>query len=118
MKQQQAALKLQKAFPSERHQWWIVDSIALQAHAAADADAVAAAAAGDGDAAAAAAAVAGTGAAAGGVSLGADRLLQLAESMAGRLVAQRGGGIQGVEALDLYLGILHAQVCLLARVGG
>ncbi|GBF93925.1 hypothetical protein Rsub_06174 [Raphidocelis subcapitata] len=97
VKQQQAALKLQKSFPSERHQWWVVDSILLQAHAAADASRLGAGAA----AAAAAAPAAG--------ALGADRLLQLAESMAARLVAQRNGAIQGVEALDLYLGILYTQ---------
>ncbi len=106
VKQQQAALKLQKAFPLERHQWWVVDSIVLQAHAGADAAQIAAAAAtdtrpGGGGAAVAVAAPAG--------ALGADRLLQLAESMSARLVAQRGGGIQGSEALDLYLGILTAQ---------
>jgi hypothetical protein len=108
VKQQQAALKLQKAFPSERHQWWVVDSIALQAHAAADAQRVAAAAAAAAASGAAAAGAAPAAAAAG--SLGPERLLQLAESMSARLVAQKGGAIQGVEALDLYLGVLFAQV--------
>jgi hypothetical protein len=112
VKQQQAALRLQKAFPSERHQWWIVDSITLQAHAAADAarltpppPALSAAGAEPAPAPAQAAAAA---PAAG--ALGGERLLQLAESMSARLVAQRGGGVQGVECLDLYLGILFAQV--------
>jgi hypothetical protein len=73
----------------------VIDSILLQAHATADAAAVGAEAQPQ---------VAGAGA------LGAHRLLQLAESMAARLVAQRNGAIQGVEALDLYLGILYAQV--------
>ncbi|KAI8469814.1 MAG: N-acetyltransferase B complex non catalytic subunit-domain-containing protein [Monoraphidium minutum] len=109
-KQQQAALRLQKAFPSERHQWWVVDSIALQARAAADAAALPPPASPPrGSAAPGPDAAPVTAAAGGGGALGGAQLLQLAESMAARLVAQRGGGIQGVEALDLYLGVLVAQ---------
>ena len=107
VKQQQAALRLQKAFPSERFQWWVVDSIALQAHAAADAAAVAANGGGSSGSGGSAAPTA----AAPGAAMGAPQLLRLAESMAARLAQQPGreGKLESVEALDLYLGILHAQ---------
>ncbi len=89
MKQQQVALKLNKQFPSEHYAWWVIDSILLQARAAARATAAGAAA----------------------PAIGADRLLQLACSMISRQLAKaEGGKIQGREAVMVYLGVLQAQV--------
>jgi hypothetical protein len=103
--QQQVAMKLNKQHPSEHYQWWVVTTIALQAHAAA-AQAQLQQPNANGTAAAAGGAAAG---------LGADKLLQLAEAMAARLLSkQQGGGgaasLPSWEAVMLYLGLLQAQV--------
>lgn len=98
VRQQAVALRCAKQFGGDAYQWWVVDSLVLQAREASAAEAAAAAAAGDG----------GSGV---GGALGGSKLLQLAESMAGRLAA-RGKELQGREAAMLYLGILQAQVGL------
>jgi hypothetical protein len=110
-------MKLNKQHPSEQYQWWVVTTIALQAHAAAaQAQLQQSAATPDANGTAAAAAAAAAGA---GAGLGADKLLQLAEAMAARLLSkqQGGGGAAAAgkssaswEAVMLYLGFLQAQV--------
>jgi hypothetical protein len=116
-------MKLNKQHPSEQYQWWVVTALALQAHTAAaqaqlqQQQTPAAGADANGTPAAAAAA------AAAGAGLGADKLLQLAEAMAARLLSKQqgagaaggaaGGAAAGVaswEAVMLYLGLLQAQV--------
>ena len=89
-KQQQLVLKLQKQFPKEQYQWWLVDTLLLQARAAA---------------------TAATAAGGGGGGLGCDQLLQLGASMMWKLL-QQGKGSR--EEVVLYLGGLLAQV----REGG
>jgi tetratricopeptide (TPR) repeat protein len=101
-------MRLNKARPSELYQWWVVTSLALQAHQAAAAAQLAQPPAGD---------TASNGqqqqpaaAAAGGLSP--DKLLQLAEAMAGRLLSKapaQGGQQHSWEAVMLYLGLLQAQ---------
>lgn len=124
MRQQQAAMKLSKLAPAgsaeaAAYSWWVVTSLALQARAAIlgqDQQGRPLAAAGSSGAAG--------GAAAGG--LPADKLLQLAESMAGRQAkaaeaaaatkqaqAGKAAAMAAVgwtyEALLLYLDILQGQ---------
>eukprot|EP00878_Enallax_costatus_P012918 GHUV01013490.1.p1 GENE.GHUV01013490.1~~GHUV01013490.1.p1 ORF type:complete len:462 (+),score=166.78 GHUV01013490.1:239-1624(+) len=109
--QQQVAMKLNKTHPNELYQWWVITSLALQAHEAAANAAVAAnhsterrgtPAAGGG--------TSNGGATAAGGGLGADKLLQLAEAMAGRLLSKHTGCCPpSWECAMLYLGLLQAQ---------
>lgn len=101
-------MKLKKQHPSEQYQWWVVCSLALQAHSAA-AQAQLAAAQGHSTANGAQQATAPA------AGLGADKLLQLAEAMAARLLSKQQAGAAGAtgpswEAVMLYLGLLQAQV--------
>lgn len=105
-------MKLNKAHPNELYQWWVVASLALQAHAAAVQARLAHPAAADTTSSSsqqsAAAAVAGGA----GAGLASDKLLALAEAMAGRLLgkAPAQGGQHSWESAMLYLGLLQAQV--------
>lgn len=106
-------MKLNKSHPNELYQWWVVASLALQAHAAAvqvrlapaPADSTGSSSGSSQPAGMAAAAAAGAG-------LGADKLLALAEAMAGRLLAKppAQGGQHSWESVMMYLGLLQAQV--------
>lgn len=97
-------MKLNKLHPSELYQWWVVASLALQAHAAAvQARLAPSTSSSDAQPPAAAAAAGGSGA-----GLGADKLLALAEAMAGRLLGK--GGQHSWESVMMYLGLLQAQV--------
>jgi len=109
-------MKLNKSHPKELYQWWVIASLALQAHAAAvqarlatDADTMAAkssSSSGGGGCK--------QGPAAGSSSAGlaADKLLALAEAMAGRLLskAPAQGAHHSWESVMMYLGLLQAQV--------
>jgi hypothetical protein len=104
--QQQVAMKLNKLHPSELYQWWVVASLALQAHTAAvqarlSTPAVTAASTTSSGSS-------GQPASAAAAGLGADKLLALAEAMAGRLLAK--GGPHSWESVMMYLGLLQAQV--------
>lgn len=105
-------MKLNKSHPNELYQWWVVASLALQAHAAAVQARLAPAPAdsatgssGDSSQPLGLSAAAGAG-------LGADKLLALAEAMAGRLLAKppAQGGQHSWESVMTYLGLLQAQV--------
>lgn len=108
-------MKLNKSHPNELYQWWVVASLALQAHAAAvqarlapaPADSTGSTGSSSSQPAGLAAA-----AAAAGAGLGADKLLALAEAMAGRLLAKppAQGGQHSWESVMMYLGLLQAQV--------
>eukprot|EP00879_Flechtneria_rotunda_P031357 GHRR01034248.1.p1 GENE.GHRR01034248.1~~GHRR01034248.1.p1 ORF type:complete len:433 (+),score=157.77 GHRR01034248.1:1526-2824(+) len=112
--QQAVAVKLNKLRPSEQYQWWMVDSMALQVHAAAAKAALAHTGQDNhsaGSIAAPNSTSSGSGSA-GGSGLATGQLLQLAEGMAGRLLSkQLQGGQQGPtwEEVMLYLGLLQAQ---------
>lgn len=105
--QQQVAMKLNKLHPNELYQWWVVASLALQAHAAAVQARLAPAAAGSTSSSSQVLPAGG-----GGAGLGADKLLALAEAMAGRLLgkAPAQGGQHSWESVMMYLGLLQAQV--------
>jgi hypothetical protein len=120
--QQQQAIKLNKQHPSELYQWWIVDSLALQAHAAATAShfsamkqaaAEAAAAEQHSGSSSSSSKARGSGTAASSraadAGLGVSQLLQLAEGMAARLLA-KSDKHNSWDAVMLYLGLLQAQV--------
>jgi hypothetical protein len=104
-------VKLNKLHPNELYQWWVVASLALQAHTAAvqaRLEPPAPASTSNGQSSAAAAPAAGGS----GAGLGADKLLALAEAMAGRLLnkAPAQGGQHSWESVMMYLGLLQAQV--------
>lgn len=102
-------MKLNKLHPSELYQWWVVASLALQAHTAAvqarlsTPAGTAASASSSGSSSSS-----GQPPAAAAAGLGADKLLALAEAMAGRLLAK--GGPHSWEPVMMYLGLLQAQV--------
>lgn len=102
-------MKLNKLHPSELYQWWVVASLALQAHTAAvqarlcTPAGTAASASSSGSSSSS-----GQPPAAAAAGLGADKLLALAEAMAGRLLAK--GGPHSWESVMMYLGLLQAQV--------
>ena len=104
--QQQVAMKLNKLHPSELYQWWVVASLALQAHTAAVQARLSAPAATA--ASSSSSGSSGQPPAAAAAGLGADKLLALAEAMAGRLLAK--GGPHSWESVMMYLGLLQAQV--------
>jgi hypothetical protein len=110
--QQQVAMKLNKLHPSELYQWWVVASLALQAHTAAVQARLSApaatAASSSSSSSSSSSGSSGQPPAAAAAGLGADKLLALAEAMAGRLLAK--GGPHSWESVMMYLGLLQAQV--------
>lgn len=126
--QQQIAMKLNKTHPNELYQWWVITSLALQAHEAAVKASLAASASSQalattqtlsGASITPGKAVPGSASpAAGGPTLtpvpgglGAHQLLQLTEAMAGRLLSKHSGCCPpSWECAMLYLGLLQAQV--------
>lgn len=116
-------MKLNKLRPSELYQWWVVSSLALQAHAAAVQarlqtpanSSPAADASGGSNGTSSGNSSSSSGQApppSAAAALGADKLLALAEAMAGRLLskAPAQGGHHSWESVMLYLGLLQAQV--------
>lgn len=104
-------MKLNKLHPSELYQWWVVASLALQAHTAAvqaRLSTPAGTAASASSSGSSSSSSSGQPPAAAAAGLGADKLLALAEAMAGRLLAK--GGPHSWESVMMYLGLLQAQV--------
>lgn len=109
-------MKLNKSHPNELYQWWVIASLALQAHVAAVQARLATGA--DTTATTSSSNSGGGGSEQGPASgsssagLAADKLLALAEAMAGRLLskAPAQGGHHSWESVMMYLGLLQAQV--------
>jgi hypothetical protein len=110
-------MRLSKQHPGERYQWWVVTTLALQAHEANVCAQLARPAASPphGDTNGAACSTDSQPPA----GLGADKLLQLAEAMAGRLLAKppaSGQQHHSWEEVMMFLGLLQAQVRVLWAV--
>lgn len=99
-------MKLNKLHPNELYQWWVITTLALQCH-----EAAATAASGGADSTSSDSKAEGAVTAAPAAGMGADKLLQLAEAMAARLLSKHTGCCPpSWESVMMYLGLLQAQV--------
>lgn len=109
-------MKLNKLHPSELYQWWVITTLALQVHQTAATTAITACSSstnGDSKEQGSTATPVVPTAAAG---MGADKLLQLAEAMAFRLLSKHTGCCPpSWESAMMYLALLQAQVSHASR---